>query len=131
MDSKAVLVVAASGRALAASARRGGFLPLVVDYFADSDTIALAHAHARLEDGLARGMTAAALDAAFAALTECQPCGIVCGTGFEDRPQLLAHIARSWKVFGNSAETVARLKDPLAFASLCEDLAIPHPATTL
>lgn len=132
MDSKAVLVVAASGRALAASARRGGFLPLVVDYFADSDTMALAHAHARLDDGLARGMTADALDAAFAALTAgCEPRGVVCGTGFEDRPELLAHIARRWKVFGNSAETVARLKDPLAFASLCEDLAIPHPATTL
>ena len=132
MDSKAVLVVAASGRALAASARRGGFLPLVVDYFGDSDTLALAHAHARLDDGLARGMTADALDAAFAALTAgCEPRGVVCGTGFEDRPELLAHIARRWKLFGNSAETVARLKDPLAFASLCEDLAIPHPATAL
>jgi predicted ATP-grasp superfamily ATP-dependent carboligase len=130
MDSKAVLVVAASGRALAASARRGGFLPLVVDYFADSDTIALAHAHARLDDGLTRGMTAGALDAAFAALAEYRPRGIVCGTGFEDRPKLLAHIARRRKVFGNSADTVARLKDPIAFASLCKDLAIPHPATT-
>ena len=131
MDSKAVLVVAASGRALAASARRGEFLPLVVDYFADGDTIALAHAHVRLDDGLTRGMTAAALDAAFAVLAKYRPRGIVCGTGFEDRPKLLAHIARRWKVFGNSAETVARLKDPLAFASLCKDLAIPHPATTL
>ena len=131
MDSNAVLIVAASGRALAASARRGGFLPLVVDWFADSDTIALAHAHVRLDDGLACGMTAAALDAAFAALIEHQPCGIVCGTGFEDRPELLAHIARHCKLFGNSAETVAWLKDPLAFASLCADLAIPHPATTL
>src|SRR5262245_37100996 len=116
MDSKAVLIVAASGRALAASARRGGFLPLVVDWFADSDTIALSRANVRLDDGLKRGMTAAALDAAFAALAAYQPCGVVCGTGFEDRPELLAHIARRHKVFGNSAETVARLKDPLAFA---------------
>jgi predicted ATP-grasp superfamily ATP-dependent carboligase len=131
MDSKTVLIAAASGRALAASARRGGFVPLVVDWFADSDTVALSPAHVCLDDGLMRGMTAAALDAAFATLAEYQPCGIVCGTGFEDRPALLAHIARHHKVFGNSAETVARLKDPLAFAALCGDLAIPHPATTL
>ena len=78
-------------------------------------------------------MTADALDAALrgADRRTCSRCGVVCGTGFEDRPELLAHIARRWRVFGNSAETVARLKDPLAFASLCEDCGIPHPETTL
>jgi predicted ATP-grasp superfamily ATP-dependent carboligase len=132
MDSKAVLIVAPSGRALAASARRGGYLPLVVDYFGDTDTLALAHAHALIEDGLTRGMVAAALDAAIAAVTaELEPCGIVCGSGFEDRPDLLARLARCRPVLGNDAATVARLKDPIAFASLCQDLRILHPETTL
>jgi uncharacterized protein len=132
MDSKNVLIVAASGRALAASARRGGYVPLVVDFFGDDDTIALAHAHARLDDGLARGMSAAGLDAALAKVTDgLQPCGVVCGTGFEDRPELLAHIARRWRVLGNSAETTAALKNPPAFASLCDACGIPHPETTL
>jgi predicted ATP-grasp superfamily ATP-dependent carboligase len=132
MDNQAVLIVAASGRALAASARRGGYLPLVVDYFGDADTLALAHAHARLDDGLARGMTADALDAAFAKVTAgLQPCGVVCGTGFEDRPELLARIARRWRVLGTGAETVALLKNPLAFASLCDACSIPHPETML
>jgi uncharacterized protein len=132
MDSKDVLIVAASGRALAASARHGGYRPLVVDFFGDSDTIALARAHARLNDGLARGMSADGLDAALANVTDgLQPCGVVWGTGFEDRPELLAHIARRWRVFGNGAETVAALKDPLAFASLCDDCGIAHPETTL
>jgi uncharacterized protein len=132
MDSKDVLIVAASGRALAASARRGGYLPLVADFFGDSDTIALAHAHARLEDGLARGIALDTLEAALANVTAGrQPCGVVWGTGFEDRPELLTHIARRWRVFGNGAETVAALKNPLAFASLCDDCGIAHPQTAL
>jgi predicted ATP-grasp superfamily ATP-dependent carboligase len=132
MDSQAVLIVAPSGRALAASARRGGYLPLVVDYFGDADTLSLAHAHALIKDGLARGMVADALDTAIAAVTAgLQPCGVVCGSGFEDRPDLLARLAGRWRLFGNDADTVARLKDPIAFASLCEHLRIPHPETTL
>jgi predicted ATP-grasp superfamily ATP-dependent carboligase len=132
MDSKDVLIVAASGRALAASARRGGYWPLVVDFFGDSDTIALAHAHARLEDGLARGITLDTLDAALARVTAGrQPCGLVWGTGFEDRPVLLTHLARRWRLCGNGAETVATLKNPLAFAALCDDCGIAHPETTL
>jgi predicted ATP-grasp superfamily ATP-dependent carboligase len=128
MPNKAVIIIAASGRALAASARRGGYLPLVVDWFGDADTLVLAAAHARLEDGLARGMTADALDAAMSAVTErYQPLGIVCGTGFEDRPELLEHLARHWRIFGCGAGTVRLLKDPEAFASLCRDCAVPHP----
>jgi predicted ATP-grasp superfamily ATP-dependent carboligase len=131
MDNEAVLIVAASGRALAASARRGGYLPLVVDFFGDADTIALSHAHARLDDGLARGMTADTLDAAFAQVTAGQqPCGVVCGTGFEDRPELLTHIAQRFRVFGTAAQTLSALKDPLAFAALCAGCGIPHPETT-
>jgi predicted ATP-grasp superfamily ATP-dependent carboligase len=55
----------------------------------------------------------------------------VCGTGFEDRPDLLTHLAQNWRMFGNDAGAVARLKDPIAFASLCEYLRIPHPETML
>src|ERR1700730_1046888 len=128
MDSKAVVIIAASGRALAASARRGGYLPLVIDWFGDSDTLALSAAHVRLEQGLARGMTAGALDAAMCAVTNpYQPLGIVCGTGFEDRPELLERLAQHWRIFGCSAATVRRVKDPESFASLCRDCAVPHP----
>jgi len=37
-DGASLLVVAVSGRALAASARRAGLVPLVADFFADADT---------------------------------------------------------------------------------------------
>lgn len=129
-DAPAVLIAAASGRALAQSARRGGYLPLVADFFADQDTAALAHDHVRIEHGLARGMDEERLLAALATLTRSrQPIGVVCGTGFEDRPQLLAAIEQRWRLLGNDPQTVTRVKDPRAFAALCRDCDIPHPDT--
>jgi predicted ATP-grasp superfamily ATP-dependent carboligase len=125
-----VLIAAASGRALAQSARRGGFLPLVADFFADQDTAALAHDVVRLEHGLARGMQGDSLLAALETLGRSrEPIGVVCGTGFEDRPQLLARVGERWRLLGNDADTVARVKDPGAFAALCRDCDIAHPDT--
>jgi predicted ATP-grasp superfamily ATP-dependent carboligase len=125
-----VLIAAASGRALAQSARHGGFLPLVADFFADQDTAAFAHDVVRLEHGLARGMQEDGVLAALEALGGSrQPIGVVCGTGFEDRPQLLSRIGERWRLLGNSAQTVASVKDPCAFAALCRDCHIAHPDT--
>jgi uncharacterized protein len=131
-EPPAVLIAAASGRALAASARRGGYVPLVADFFGDQDTVATAHAHVRLPDGLAHGMRCdGVLDALERLATGRAPAGIVCGTGFEDRPELIGAIARRWRLFGNGADVVARAKDPLAFAQLCHDCGIPHPELSL
>jgi predicted ATP-grasp superfamily ATP-dependent carboligase len=125
-----VLIAAISGRALAASARRAGYVPLVADFFGDEDTLALAQAHVRLDTSIARGMVADQLLDALGTLAAVQrPAGTVCGTGFEDRPEILARVAEHWRLLGNTAETVARVKDPLAFAALCRDCAIPHPQT--
>jgi len=129
-DEPAVLIAAASGRALAESARRGGYLPLVADFFADQDTAVLAHVCVRIEHGLARGMNEGRLLTALETLSHSrQPIGVVCGTGFEDRPQLLARIGERWRLLGNDPQTVARVKDPHAFAALCRGCDIPHPDT--
>jgi len=132
MDSATpVLIAAISGRALAASARRGGYVPLVADFFGDEDTRALAEAHVRLDTNLARGMVAdELLDALDTLAAAWRPAGTVCGTGFEDRPELLARISQRWALLGNSAETVARVKDPVEFAALCRECRIPHPPTS-
>jgi predicted ATP-grasp superfamily ATP-dependent carboligase len=127
-----VLIAAASGRALAASARRGGYAPLVADFFGDQDTIAAAHAYVRLEAGSVLSIDTPELLAAFEILTASrQPAGAVCGTGFEDRPELLARIAQHWTLLGNKPETVARVKDPLVLADICRNCGIPHPETAL
>ena len=127
-----MLIAAASGRALAASARRGGYAPLVADFFGDEDTAAAAEAHIRLDHGLACGMSSGVVIAALESLAAPrEPAGIVCGTGFEDRPDLLADIAQRWTLFGNAPAVVARTKDPLAFAKLCQDCGVAHPDTSL
>jgi predicted ATP-grasp superfamily ATP-dependent carboligase len=124
-----MLIAAASGRALAASARRAGYVPLVADFFGDQDTIAVADAHVQLP--LANGMDCEALLAAFETLARSRnPGGAVCGTGFEDRPSLLGKIAARWTLFGNSPDIVRRVKDPTAFAELCLQCGIPHPETS-
>lgn len=126
-----MLIAAASGRALAASARRGGYAPLVADAFGDQDTLAVASAHMQV-DLLNRPVDDEKLIGALGVLAGGQdPIGIVCGTGFEDRADLLARIAAHWRLLGNAPETVARLKDPLAFAAICRAADIPHPATSL
>jgi predicted ATP-grasp superfamily ATP-dependent carboligase len=127
----ALLIAAASGRALAASARRGGYVPLVADFFGDQDTAELAEDHVRLGSGLARGMTREELFPALDRLAAGRrPLGIVCGTGFEDRPDLLKEIARRWTLFGTTPEAVARIKDPTELVELCRSARIPHPETT-
>jgi uncharacterized protein len=133
MDKReSVLIVAASGRALAASARRGGFVPLVADFFGDADTLAVAQAHSLLPDGLAKGMREGVVLAALATLSDgARPLGVVCGTGFEDRPQLLDAIAARWRLIGNGAATIAPLKNPVEFAEVCGALGIPHPSVSL
>jgi predicted ATP-grasp superfamily ATP-dependent carboligase len=124
-----MLIAAASGRALAASARRAGYVPLVADFFGDQDTVAVADAHVRLPQ--ANGMDCEALLAAFETLARSRnPGGAVCGTGFEDRPNLLGKIAARWNLLGNSPDIVRRIKDPLAVAELCLRCGIPHPETS-
>src|SRR5947209_18455866 len=99
-EPPAVLIAAVSGRALAASARRAGFVALVADCFGDDDTLELAHAHARVSLDAGRGIDGAALRNALEQLAGThRPLGIVCGTGFEDRPYLLAWIAERWRLF--------------------------------
>jgi predicted ATP-grasp superfamily ATP-dependent carboligase len=132
MDSDmTMLIAAASGRALAASARRAGYAPLVADFFGDQDTVAVADAHVRLDRADGRGMDGDALLDAFETLAKSRhPRGAVCGTGFEDRPDLLNKIAARWTLLGNSPETVRRVKDPVIFAALCRRCGIPHPDTS-
>ncbi len=132
MGNGAVLIAAVSGRALAVSARRGGYLPLVADFFGDQDTVAAAQGNVMLGGGFAQGFREQELMEALECLASRHvPVGIVCGTGFEDRPQLLARLAQCWRLFGNSADKVARIKDPLIFAALCRDCDIAHPRVSV
>ena len=56
--------------------------------------------------------------------------GVVYGAGFEDRTELLSLIAKHWRLLGNDAATVKRLKAPESFFAALDRLGIPHPATS-
>lgn len=125
------MIAAVSGRALAQAARRAGLVPLVADFFADADTRAAAHACRKLDD-LKRGMRWVSLEPALDALAREGPVlGVVCGAGFEDRPELLAALAARWPLLGNDAETVARVKEPEQFFAALDQIGVAHPVTTM
>ena len=129
-EPPAVLIAAVSGRALAAAARRAGFAPLVADLFDDLDTQEIAADSIRVSGSLARGLGQRSLLDALDRLAEGrQTEGVVYGSGFEDRPTLLAAVARRHRLIGTAPETIARVKDPFAFAELCRQARIPHPET--
>ena len=130
-EKPSLLIAAISARSLAQSARRAGFTPLVADFFADTDTQEAAHACRKLR-GIERGMQWRSLCRALDALAERAPspiAGFVYGAGFEDRPELLRLIAERWKLLGNDAETVKRIKAPKMFFAALDRLGIAHPKT--
>jgi predicted ATP-grasp superfamily ATP-dependent carboligase len=128
----AILIAAASARALAGAARRAGYEPLVTDFFGDLDTCEAASAHRVVEDGLEVGFRAEMLLPALEALADrSEPIGFVYGAGFEDRAELLDAIGARWRLLGNPSEVVRRVKDPMALAALCGTLGIAHPETRM
>ncbi len=126
MWAEPLLVVAASGRALAQSARSAGIAVQVVDAFGDLDTrAAAAGVRAVLFETPAR-------DAAVVAAAE-SLCpaggGLLYGGGLEGRPALLAQLAAGRTLYGNPVEVVERVTLPVAFGRLLDRLGIAHPET--
>jgi uncharacterized protein len=131
-EGNSILIAAISGRALAQSARRSGYQPLITDFFGDQDALQVAKDHVRLAGSLERGIEEDALFSALDALSaRHHPLGIVCGSGFEDRPQLLERIAKHWRLFGNGAAVVAKVKDPETLSAICCEAATPVPDFSL
>ncbi|HWN30122.1 MAG TPA: ATP-grasp domain-containing protein [Burkholderiales bacterium] len=126
-ECKTYLIAALTARALAQSARRGGFPVVVLDLYNDLDTHRYAQ-HSRAVAQHEQGFDAAALLKAADELCPPQHCaGLICGSGFEDQPQLLKQLAAGRPLYGNTAETVTRIKDPRQFFALLDELEMTHP----
>lgn len=124
------LIAASSARALAASAARAGYRVSAVDLFNDADLIEIVDRSARAARRKSGGFAAGAFLTAAARLAPpgARPkFGFVYGSGFEDRPELLARIAKRFAVFGNRASVLRRCKDPVRLARLLGGLGLPHP----
>lgn len=126
--ARPVLIVAVTGRAIAVSAARGGFPVVVLDYFADRDTAAVArNARAVVAAGAWRFDRRALLRLAAELTPPRASAGLVYGAGFEGAPELLARLAAGRVLLGNPPEVVAHVRDPARIFPLFDRLEIPHP----
>ena len=124
-----LLIVAVSGRALAQSARRAGYRPVVLDLFADRDTAAASSACRRIGfPGTLRIDPARLLDAA---RTLAPGAPVVYGSGFEGRPRLIQRLSRGRTLYGNAFGTLVDVRNPARFFPLLRRLGIPHPTVRL
>jgi predicted ATP-grasp superfamily ATP-dependent carboligase len=125
------LIVAVSGRALAASAARGGFRVAVLDCFADRDTRSLASTCRSVASPLGPRFDARALLESAETLGRRYRGGLVYGSGFEGRTGLLARVASDRPLHGNPPELVRAVRDPNLFFPLLRRLDISHPEVRL
>ncbi len=124
------LIVALSGRILARAAARAGRPAVGVDAFADRDTCELARAWAQAPLDSDWNMDADAMLAAAERLCPGRHChGLVYGSGFEARPDLLRALAATRPLLGNRPEVLDVLANPIRFAAMLDELGIPHPVT--
>jgi predicted ATP-grasp superfamily ATP-dependent carboligase len=130
-EQRSLLLVSASGRALARSAGKGGLPVVVLDLFNDLDVrdVAVASRSVATRSGK---FDARRLLAAAQLLCPPERCGgLVYGSGFEGRTGLLGKLALGRSLFGNDPDTVARLKAPVEFFALLDALGCAHPETRL
>lgn len=111
-----------------AAAVQAGYRVAAIDGFADSQTLAMAST-TELAPFDHDGFQADALLAIVAKLDASLYLGFVYGSGFEAQPALLAKIAERIPLLGNLPSTVALLKAPAHFFSVCAQLGIAHPKT--
>lgn len=125
------LIVAVTGRALAASAVRGGFGVAVLDCFADRDTRTLASVCRSVASPEGPRFGERALLQAAGALGRRASAGLVYGSGFEGRTGLLAKLAGGRTLYGNPPDVVAAIRDPAVLFPLLGRLGIAHPEVRL
>ena len=109
-----MLIAALSGRALAQAARRAGYVPLVADLFGDDDTRAAAAAACGCRAAWRAACRRAGARHGARPIWRRgeQSAGLVYGSGFEDRPGLLAALATRYGLLGNAPATVRTVKQP-------------------
>lgn len=132
MSGPTVLIAGFSGRALAASARRAGYRPLVADAFGDADTRTLAAAVEVIPGAVEHGFHFRTLGPALerlAATAPTPPLGLVLGAGFEDNWGLLTRLGAAHRLLGCSRSAIEAVKDPARFFPLLSTLGITHPET--
>lgn len=114
-----VLILGASARAAAASTRRAGFEPFVIDLFADRDTRQLAECLrcplVEYPDGL------------FRLARQLPPMPWFYTGGLENEPELIGASARERELRGTGADALRQVRNPFRLAERLAQHGIPHP----
>jgi predicted ATP-grasp superfamily ATP-dependent carboligase len=115
-----LLIVGASARAAAASARRAGLAPWCADLFADTDLRAIAPESVRCPPGqYPHGLAEILRDA---------PAGPWMYTGaLENHPNLVRTLADLRPLWGNCPNALVRCRSPFAVERLLRDADLPAP----
>jgi predicted ATP-grasp superfamily ATP-dependent carboligase len=114
------LILGASARAAASSARRAGLKPIAVDLFADRDL---------REIGPAQRIAAASYPEGVADAADAVPVAPWIYTGaLENHPELVDRIARHRPLWGNDAPTLRAVRDPFAVAATLRQAGVRCPA---
>jgi predicted ATP-grasp superfamily ATP-dependent carboligase len=103
-----LLIVGASGRAAAASARRAGFEPFVLDLFADADTERLATVWKLPFDQYPHGFVELA--------KRVPPMPWMYTGGLENYPDVVAAISESRELWGNGPDVLKKVRDPIGLS---------------
>lgn len=114
MPERPLLIVGASARAAAASARRAGFSPIALDRFADRDLFQVARVLEIPRDRDVLGVVA-----------ELPSCDWMYTGGLENEPDLVDAISRFHNLLGNPGSVLRRVRDPLAWTSALREAGIP------
>ena len=116
-----VLILGASARAAAASARRAGLEPFAIDLFADRDTRLICDCLRCPPDEYPEGL--------FRRARLAPPMPWMYTGGLENYPELIDGLARERKLSGNGADALVQVKDPLHLARIFADLGLTFPRT--
>lgn len=108
---------------LAQSARKAGYVPLVIDLFGDGDTREAAK-DVIVIDSLEPAALSSACDRI---IGRNRICGVVYGSGLECYPQTLTLLAASFKLLGNTPDTFEKIQNKTQFFAILEQLNITFP----
>lgn len=116
--SPRVLLLGASTRAAAYSARRAGLQPVCADLFADADLRQIAEVLPVVD--YPRGLIAAERLA--------PPCPFLYTGALENHPALVAELCKARELWGTGAETLRRVRNPWVVEEALRAAGLPCPA---
>lgn len=118
-----ILVIAHSGRMLAHAVIQAGYTPLVIDLYADQDTVAISERVWQIKN-----LSLAEVRAAVAnLLLSYKIQWIIYGSGLENYPETIEYLGSCSQVIGNDFAVIRQLNAKQAFFKQLDTLDIQHP----